>query len=59
MTDDHRSEVQALLTRAATAEAQRQSARDRRDWPVVAALEGELRRLWARHAELEAAERVA
>jgi hypothetical protein len=59
MTDDQRSELRAILTRAATCEAQRQAAREQRDWPSVAALEDELRRLWRRHAELEARERVA
>jgi hypothetical protein len=57
--DDQRSELRALLTRAAIVEAERQRARDRRDWPAEARAELELRRLWQRHSELEAAERVA
>lgn len=46
-------ELRAILTRAATVEAERQRARDRRDWPAEAQAERELRQLWRRHSELE------
>ena len=51
--DGTESELRAILTRAATVEAERQRARDRQDWPAESAAECELRRLWRRHAELE------
>ena len=50
---DTDSELRAILTRAATVEAERQRARDRGDSPAEAAAEHELRRLWRRHSELE------
>jgi hypothetical protein len=50
---DRDSELRTILTRAATIEASRQRARERRDWPRVAQLESELRKLWRRHSELE------
>lgn len=53
-------QLRAVLTRAATVEAERQAARERRDWPAVAAAERELAALWRQHGELEAeAGRVA
>lgn len=57
---DRDAELRALLTRAADAEARRQAAHAEKDWPKLAQCEAELRRLWARHAEIEQrAERVA
>ena len=51
---------QALLTRAANAEAARQRAVQDKDWPRVASLEAELRQLWREHEALERqTERVA
>lgn len=49
-----RNQLRALLVRAATAEAARQAAVQRGDLAAARALEDELRRLWARHADLEA-----
>lgn len=49
-----RSELRALLTRAADAECSRQRAVRDRDHSRQAALEHELAALWQRHAELEA-----
>jgi hypothetical protein len=45
--------MRALLTRAAMVECERQTARERRDWPKLSQCKSELRRLWARHAALE------
>jgi hypothetical protein len=56
---EHLAEMRALLTRAAIVESQRQAARDRREWHAETQAERELRELWKRHAELEAAERIA
>lgn len=50
---DHEAELRAILTRAATVEAERQAARHRQDWQGMAAAEIELQRLWQRHDELE------
>ncbi len=50
--DDIRAERQALRTRAATLEAQRQRALQRRDWRTAQQCEADLRRLWARHEAL-------
>ena len=47
------SELRAILTRAATVEAERQRARDRGDSRAEAAAEHELRRLWRRHSDIE------
>lgn len=47
-----RAERRAILTRAASAEAERQAARERRDWPTMARAELELGRLWRRFGEL-------
>jgi hypothetical protein len=47
------AQLRAILTRAATVEAERQAARERRDWPAVAAAERELAVLWRQHADLE------
>jgi hypothetical protein len=44
---------QALLVRAATAEARRQAARQRGDVEAERAAENELRELWRAHADLE------
>jgi hypothetical protein len=44
---------QALLVRAATAEAARQAARQRGDADAELAAENELRALWRAHADLE------
>lgn len=55
MSDAARAELQALLVRAAIAEAARQDARKRGDTVAERALEDEIRQLWARHADLEAA----
>lgn len=52
MGEPERNEAAAMLTRAATVEAQRQAAQQRRDWQAVAALEHELRQLWIRHEAL-------
>ena len=56
---DTRAEMRAILTRAATCEAERQAAQERRDSPAELAAERELRDLWKRYGELERAERVA
>ena len=53
MTDATRAELQALLTKAATLEAERQAAVQRGDAVAVEALMIELIRLWSRHADLE------
>ena len=53
MTDATRAELQALLTKAATLEAERQAAVQRGDAAAVEALMIELVKLWARHADLE------
>ena len=53
MTEAHRNEVRALLTRAAVVEAERQAARERGDGAAVTACERELAALWRRHSELE------
>jgi len=50
---DARSEMRAILTRAATVEAERQAAHQAKDWPRIAGLERELAALWRRHSELE------
>ena len=50
---DLEAELRALLTRAADVEAKRQAAHLHADWPQVARLENELRRLWSRHDQLE------
>lgn len=52
MTDTD-SELRAILTRAATVEAERQRARDLGDTPAEALAEMELRRLWRRYSDLE------
>lgn len=52
---DRRAEQQAILTRAATLEAERQAAHAAKDWPKVAGIEGELRELWRAYADLERA----
>jgi hypothetical protein len=49
-TLDRVAERRAILTRAATVEAQRQAARELGDGTAVHAFERELRRLWARFA---------
>lgn len=59
MTEHDRIEVQALCARAAVEEAKRQAAQQRGDWHGEHEAERELRRLWHRHAELAAIERVA
>jgi hypothetical protein len=46
------AERRSLLTRAATAECERQAAHERKDWPSVAQREAELHRLWKRFAQL-------
>ena len=51
--DDVERELAALRTRASTAEAARQSARQAGDWPRHASLELELQRLARRAVELE------
>ena len=51
---DRAAELRAVLTRASDVEGKRQAARQRDDAEAVAALENELRKLWARHADLEA-----
>jgi hypothetical protein len=48
-----RSQLRALLVRAAHIEAQRQAAHQAQDWPKVAGLERELLRLYREHADLE------
>lgn len=48
-----RTELRALLTRAAEVEARRQRARDSRDAAATDALEAELRELWRAYVELE------
>jgi hypothetical protein len=48
-----RSELRALLTRAADCEASKQRAKRDGDLVRVEALEAELRKLWSRHADLE------
>jgi len=53
--DDIRREQHALLVRAAEIEAQRQQAIRAGSLIAVAALEGELRRLWKRFAALDGA----
>jgi hypothetical protein len=50
---DVEAELRAILTHAATVEAQRQAARDHDDAPAMAAAERELAALWRRHADLE------
>ena len=54
MTDERRSRLRAILTRAADAEAARQRAERDGDAVRLAALEAELRELWREHADLEA-----
>lgn len=49
-----RNALRALLVRAATAEAARQAAIERRDSSAEIAAEAELRELWRQHADLEA-----
>jgi ribose 1,5-bisphosphokinase PhnN len=53
MTDAIRSQLRAILTRAADAEASRQQAVADRDWTRAQALENELRELWQAHGDLE------
>lgn len=53
MTDATRAELQALSTRAAILEAQRQSALTRQDTAAAYAIETELSRLWARYLAVE------
>ena len=53
MTDDMRSRLRAILTRAADCEASRLRAVRDGDHTRAAALEAELRRLWREHADLE------
>jgi hypothetical protein len=53
MATDARTEQRAILTKAATVEAQRQLARQRGDEVAVREYERELRQLWSRHRELE------
>jgi hypothetical protein len=50
---DTESEMRAILTRAATVEAQRQAAAQRGEDHAAREYELELSRLWARHADLE------
>jgi hypothetical protein len=50
---DLRSEMQALLVRAADQEARRQAAADRGDAMALREHEAELRRLWARYVALD------
>lgn len=59
MSDATRAELQALLVRAATLEAQRQAASKAGDAQAQQGIEAELRALWRRHADLERRERVA
>ena len=53
MTEDIRSRLRAILTKAADCEASRQRALQNGDHARVAALEAELRRLGAEHSDLE------
>ena len=53
MSDATEAQRRAILTRAAAAEAARQTAQTARDWPAVAALELELRDLWREFAATE------
>lgn len=53
MTDAARNELQALLVRAAVAEAARQAAQARGDAVAERAAQDELRALWERHSALE------
>ena len=53
MTEEARREAQALLTRGAHLEAQRQSAIARSDFHAVREIEIEQSRLWARYLDLE------
>ena len=46
-------EIRAVLTRAAQAEARRQSAERKGDERTADAARDELRELWRRHSELE------
>jgi len=48
-----RNQLRSILTRASDNEVSRQRAVQMQDWPRVAILEAELRRLWRQHAELE------
>jgi len=52
---DAATEMRALLTRAADLEARRQAAQRRGDEPAERMAEDELRALWRRYTELEAA----
>lgn len=54
MNDAQRTEARALLTRAATLEAQRQSACKAGDTLAQQGLEAELRRVWEAYSALEA-----
>lgn len=53
MSDETRTQLRAILTRAADAEASRQRAVQDKDWQTVAALEAELAKLYREHAEVE------
>lgn len=53
MSTVNRAEMQAILTRAATLEAARQSARDRGDIAARDAAERELAALWRQYMDLE------
>jgi len=48
-----KNQLRSILTKAADCEASRQRAVQMQDWPRVAQLENELRRLWQQHGELE------
>lgn len=54
-----RAEMQALCTRAAIAEAARQSAIERGDAQAVREHEVELSRLWSRYIDLEVEDAAA
>ena len=53
MNDSERNEAQALLTRAATLESQRQAACRAGDNPTQQSLEDEIRRLWQRYSDIK------
>lgn len=53
MTEAQKSELRALLTRAADLEAQRQDACKVGDTLAQQGLEAELRRVWERYSALE------
>jgi hypothetical protein len=53
VNDATRTELRALLTRAAVLEARRQAALGRGDTCAEQAAERELAEIWRRHSELE------